>query len=225
MVASRATTSAMMCSGTDSRRLPFRAPRSRARGWSQRITPVVRVPAGSRATAKPRLCANPRPVVMGRTTGVPVTLLKAAGETISTGRVPFCSWPAVGSRLTSHISPRSTTATHGRRAWHRPRRDPRRKRRRSRRTGPAVHRGSSGVVSWAQRPNARFPRRYQTLAPAPISRRSRRAGGTASMTEPPTLRRFVVCMDTSIIILQYNCIRRAAQGHPRAYNGQRCLVG
>ena len=30
--------------------------------------------------------------------------LKAAGETISAGRVPCCSWPAVGSRVTSHTS-------------------------------------------------------------------------------------------------------------------------
>ena len=43
MVARRASTSSMMYSGTTSRRFPFRAPRSRARGWSQRITSLVRV--------------------------------------------------------------------------------------------------------------------------------------------------------------------------------------
>ena len=54
MVVRRASTSSMMCAGTVSRRFPFRAPRSRARGWSQRITPLVRVPAPSRDTVKPR---------------------------------------------------------------------------------------------------------------------------------------------------------------------------
>ena len=46
-VARQANTSPMMASGTDSSRLPFRAARSRARGWSQRITPIVPAPASS----------------------------------------------------------------------------------------------------------------------------------------------------------------------------------
>ena len=45
IVARRASTSSMIGSGTVSRRFPFRAARSRTRGWSQRITPVVRMPA------------------------------------------------------------------------------------------------------------------------------------------------------------------------------------
>lgn len=61
-----------------------------------------------RETAKPRLRAKLPPRVIGTTTGVPVSLLNGAGETISTGRAPCCSCPAVGSRLTSQISPRST---------------------------------------------------------------------------------------------------------------------
>ena len=91
IVARRASTSSMMAlSGTVSILLPLRAPRSSTRGWSQRITPVVRVPTPSRETANPRLRAKLPPVVIGRTTGTPVSLLKASGETISTGRVPCC---------------------------------------------------------------------------------------------------------------------------------------
>ena len=127
MVARRASTSSMMCSGTVSRRFPVRAPRSRARGWSQRITPLVRVPAPSRDTVKPRRRAKLPPVVMGRTTGVSVSVLNAAGDTISTGRVPCCSWPAVGSRLTSQMSPRFTTTARCRPACHQSSHDPRRK--------------------------------------------------------------------------------------------------
>ena len=52
--ARRASTSSMIGAGTASRRFPFRAARSRTRGWSQRITPPVRVPAASSETAKPR---------------------------------------------------------------------------------------------------------------------------------------------------------------------------
>ena len=69
----------MIWSGTVSRRLPFRAARSRARGWSQRITPVVRVSASSSDTANPRRRAKPPPVVIGRTRGVLVSSLKGAG--------------------------------------------------------------------------------------------------------------------------------------------------
>ena len=79
MVSRRASTSSMMGSGTVSMRLPLRAPRSSTHGWSQRITPVVWVPAPSRETANPRLRAKLPPVVMGRTTGTPVSLLKASG--------------------------------------------------------------------------------------------------------------------------------------------------
>lgn len=65
-------------------------------GWSQRTIPVVRVPAPSRETANPATRAKLPPEVMGTTIGTCVTLLKASGDTTSTGRVPCCSWPAVG---------------------------------------------------------------------------------------------------------------------------------
>jgi hypothetical protein len=69
-------------------KLPVSRRQIEGRGWSQRITPVVRVPAPSIETAKPRLRAKLPPVVMGKTTGVWVSLLKGAGETISTGGCP-----------------------------------------------------------------------------------------------------------------------------------------
>src|SRR5450432_508921 len=68
--------------------------------------PVVLVPAPVSDTAKPAVRAKFPPLVMGRTTGTFVTRLNASGETIRTGRRPFCSCPSDGSRLTSQISPR-----------------------------------------------------------------------------------------------------------------------
>ena len=59
----------MMTGGTVSRRLPERARKSRARGWSQRTTPVVRVPHPLRDTAKPAVRAKLPPLVIGKTTG------------------------------------------------------------------------------------------------------------------------------------------------------------
>lgn len=85
----------MTPAGTLSNFRPPRAATSRARGWSQRTTPVVRVPAPSKDTAKPAVRAKLPPVVMGKTTGVPVRRLNAPGEMMSTGRVHCCSWPAV----------------------------------------------------------------------------------------------------------------------------------
>ena len=96
----------MIGSGTVSRRRPYQAPISSARGWSQRIRPAVRVPAPFSETANRRRRVNPPPVVIGRTTAVPVSSLNGAGETITPGRVLCCSSSAVGSRLTSQISPR-----------------------------------------------------------------------------------------------------------------------
>ena len=64
------------------------------------------VPASVKGTAKPAVRAKLPPLVIGRTTGTFVIRLKASGDTISTERRPFCSWPDVGSRLTSQISPR-----------------------------------------------------------------------------------------------------------------------
>src|ERR1700680_4995504 len=96
----------MIAPGMLSSFLPPRAARSRARCWSHRITPVVLVPAPASGTAKPAVRAKFPPLVIGRTTGSFVIRLKASGDTISTGRRPFCSCPEVGSRLTSQISPR-----------------------------------------------------------------------------------------------------------------------
>lgn len=150
IVARRASTSSMICSGTASTCIPFRAPTSSARGWSHRITPVVRVPAPWRETAKPRLRAKLPPLVIGTTTGVPVSLLNGPGETISTGRVPCCSWPAVGSRLTSQMSPRSTTVVRCRPVLHPSRRRPRPTVPRSRRTAPTVRRVNTSDASAAE---------------------------------------------------------------------------
>src|SRR5258708_1234893 len=72
---------------------------------------VVFVPAPVRKTAKPAVRAKLPPLVTGRTTGTLVTRLNGSGETISTGRRPFCSWPDAGSRLTSQISPRFILVT------------------------------------------------------------------------------------------------------------------
>ena len=85
----RANTSSTMVWGTLSSLWPWRAPRSSARGWSQRTTPVVTVPAPVKATAKPAVRANFPPLVIGTTIGARVARLKASGETINTGRRPF----------------------------------------------------------------------------------------------------------------------------------------
>ena len=102
--ASLARTSLMIDAGTASSRRPLRARRSGVRGWSQRMTPVVAVPAPTSDTAKPAPRAKLPPLVMGTTTGALVNRLKAVGETTRTGRVPRCSCPAVGSRQTSQMS-------------------------------------------------------------------------------------------------------------------------
>jgi hypothetical protein len=51
-------------------------------------------------TAKPLRFANSPPVVMGQIMGSFVIWLNGVGETISTGRVPCCSCPEVGSSET-----------------------------------------------------------------------------------------------------------------------------
>ncbi|AGI10534.1 Plasmid stable inheritance protein K (plasmid) [Xanthomonas citri subsp. citri Aw12879] len=51
-------------------------------------------------TVKPAVRAKLPPLVIGSTTGVFVRRLNALGDTISTGRVPCCSWPDVGSSET-----------------------------------------------------------------------------------------------------------------------------
>src|SRR5208337_4768223 len=109
IVATFARTSSMIASGTSSSFLPLRALRSSARGWSQRTTPVVLVPAPVRDTANPAVRAKFPPLVMGRTTGALVTWLKASGEMTKTGRRPFCSCPSAGSR--PKISPRLIRST------------------------------------------------------------------------------------------------------------------
>jgi hypothetical protein len=193
---SLASTSSMTASGMLSSFLPPRAARSRARGWSQRTTPVVLVPS-VRGTAKPAVRAKLPPLVIGRTIGSLVIRLKASGDTINTGRRPFCSCPDVGSRLTSQISPRfirqlpymsspptGLLSSHScscleRRAF-----------------GSHWASSSSNVYrlrrcgSTTSRP---LSTAMPTLAPGCKRRTSSSAGGTASMTEPPTLRSLVVC--------------------------------
>jgi hypothetical protein len=62
--------------------LPPRAARSSARGWSQRIIPVVLVPASAKDTAKPAVRAKFPPLVIGKTMGTLVIRLKGSGDTI-----------------------------------------------------------------------------------------------------------------------------------------------
>ena len=93
IVASFANTSSTIVSGALSSFVPLRAPRSSARGWSQRTIPVVLVPAPSSVTAKPAARAKFPPLVIGTTTGTFVTRLNASGDTTRTGRRPFCSCP------------------------------------------------------------------------------------------------------------------------------------
>lgn len=78
-VASFARTSLMIDAGTVSSLRPLREGMSRARGWSQRIMPVVWVPAPVSGTVKPAVRAKFPPFVMGRTTGVLVSRLKGRG--------------------------------------------------------------------------------------------------------------------------------------------------
>ena len=58
IVASLANTFSRIAGGTRSTLRPLREPISIARGWSQRITPVVRVPASVSETAKPAVRAK-----------------------------------------------------------------------------------------------------------------------------------------------------------------------
>ena len=72
----------MIACGTLSSLRPRRDPMSRARGWSQRTTPVVCVPAPISETVKPAVRAKVPPLVIGSTTGVRVNRLNAVGEAI-----------------------------------------------------------------------------------------------------------------------------------------------
>jgi hypothetical protein len=90
----------MIVGGTLSNFRAWRAARSIARGWSQRMIPFVFVPAPESETANPIMRTNAPPLVMGNTIGVLVSRLKAEADTTKTGRVPCCSCPEVGSNLT-----------------------------------------------------------------------------------------------------------------------------
>lgn len=90
-VASKASTSSRIAAGTLSSFLALRTPRSTGRGWSQRTTPVVRVPAPVNETVNPATRAKFPPAVMGTTIGARVSVLNPSGETTRTGRVPCCS--------------------------------------------------------------------------------------------------------------------------------------
>ena len=86
-----ASTSSTISAGMLSTLRALREPKSRARGWSHRTTPVVFVPAPVKDTVKPAVRAKLPPLVIGNTTGVFVSRLKAEADTTSTGRVPCCS--------------------------------------------------------------------------------------------------------------------------------------
>jgi hypothetical protein len=86
--ASFANTSSMIVGGMFSSLRALREARSRARGWSHRMTPVVVVPAPVKDTAKPAVRAKPPPLVIGNTTGVLVSRLKAVGDTTKTAVFP-----------------------------------------------------------------------------------------------------------------------------------------
>ena len=66
----------MIASATVSSFLPLCAPRSSARGWPHRTTPVVLVPAPVRGTANPAVRAKFPPLAIGRK-GTLVARLKA----------------------------------------------------------------------------------------------------------------------------------------------------
>jgi hypothetical protein len=62
-----------MASGTLSSFWAWRDDKSSARGWSQRTTPVVDVPAPISDTAKPAVRAKLPPLVIGNTIGALVS--------------------------------------------------------------------------------------------------------------------------------------------------------
>ena len=167
------------------------------RGWSQRITPTVRVPASSSETANPRRRAKLPPVVTGRTTGVPVSSLNGAGENdhdrpgsplFVTGRGIEADEPDVAPLHYNSSLP----------------------------TGPGVEPcpilvvGRRGLVALCQQVVERVARvrvlgatirrpsstPISTLAPARSFRRSRSTGGTASMTRAADLAQVRVCACT-----------------------------
>ncbi|WP_375686761.1 MULTISPECIES: hypothetical protein [unclassified Bartonella] len=65
---------------------PLRVTISKARGWSQRITPVVCSPVPTNETAKPAVLAN---------------------DIISTGRVPFSHRQRLGQAIQTKFHPAS----------------------------------------------------------------------------------------------------------------------
>ena len=132
----------------------------------QRIVPVVLVPAPVNNTAKPAIRANFPPLVIGKTTGTLLTRLNASGDTIRTGRPPFCSCPCVASSATSQISPRFI------RSVHRPRVCPQATlslvccARVSDCIERATHPGYSAADAAAPQPADRFGQRSRLLPPA-----------------------------------------------------------
>ena len=67
--------------------VPLTVPAGNARGAGRLLARLQRVSVHP-VLGKPQVV---QALVIGRTTGTPVSLLKASGETISTGRVPCCS--------------------------------------------------------------------------------------------------------------------------------------
>ena len=191
MAAKRTIPSSMIVSGTVSRHLQFRAAGS---------TPTVRIPASSSDTANSRRSAKPPPVVTGRTAGVPVNSSKGAEETTTTGRVPCCSWPATGSRPTSRIPPRCAAPARCRPDRPQADRDPVV----SRRGLVALRRefveSAAGTHS---RCHDRAASPNPDIDPGTLPNRldvKSSAGGTAIMTESPTLHGLAACLDFSGIV-------------------------
>lgn len=143
---SRASTSFTTASGIRSSRLPLRAPISMVLGWSQRITPVVFVPAPSSETVKPASRAKFPPLVTGTTTGNRVNVLNDAFDTMSTGRFPLCSWPVVGPVKRARFLLCPSTGSPCPPQAHQSIPDPLRLFQRADRTAPTVLRANSGDV-------------------------------------------------------------------------------
>jgi hypothetical protein len=203
----------MIASGTLSTFLPPRAPRSRARAWSQQTIPVVFVPEPSSATAKPAVRAKLPPLLIGTTMGTfrcAVERLRrhdqdqTAALLLVSLRGIKRSQPDIAAL---HLDQFATCgpvvkpfalylAAPG--LWDY--------------IEPAVRRGCSAAIAVAPRSAGRYAW-PGPFAPGRRCRISGSAGGTANMIEPPALRRFVVCMASLYkVIFKYNICRRRILG-------------
>jgi len=122
-----------------------------------------------------------------------VIRLKASGDTISTGRRPFCSCPDVGSRLTSQISPRFIREARRPRACYRANPLFLAAPRLGIALGEQLLQAIAAPPLWLDNDTPAFNRdadRGTRLQVQDIEQRRRHR----RMTEPPTFRRWVVCM-------------------------------